>query len=92
MVDDTGAYIASDAPSQSPAATIGKEFLAALAGECTIEQAANQVKQASRHYAKRQLTWLRRNEAIHWIRWEKVPDFQSALQNATEFLAALGLG
>ena len=45
-----------------------KEFIAALDGARTIEEAADQVRQASRHYAKRQLTWFRRNKAIHWLR------------------------
>jgi len=45
-----------------------KEFIAALDGRITIEEAAAQVQQASRHYAKRQLTWFRRNSAIHWLR------------------------
>lgn len=44
-----------------------KEFLAALKGECTIGEAADQVRQASRRYAKRQLTWFRRNRKIHWL-------------------------
>ena len=69
-----------------------KQFLAVEEGRATVEEAVEEVKLRSRQYAKRQLTWLRRNEAIHWIRWEKVPDFQSALQNATEILTALGLG
>ena len=45
-----------------------KEFLDALSGHCTIEDAVRDVKQASRHYAKRQLTWFRRNPAITWLR------------------------
>lgn len=44
-----------------------KEFIAALEGKCTIEEAADQVRQSSRRYAKRQLTWFRRNPAIHWL-------------------------
>ena len=44
-----------------------KEFLAALEGDCSIEEAADAVRQASRRYAKRQLTWFRRNKAIHWL-------------------------
>lgn len=68
-----------------------KQFLAAEEGCATVEEAVEEVKLRSRQYAKRQLTWLRRNEAIHWIRWEKEPDFQSALQKATEILTALGL-
>ena len=44
-----------------------KEFLDALSGRCTLEEATALVQQASRHYAKRQLTWFRRNEAVHWL-------------------------
>ena len=44
-----------------------KEFVAALDGHCTIEEAADEVRQASRRYAKRQLTWFRRNKAMHWL-------------------------
>ncbi len=69
-----------------------KQFLAVQAGTATVEEAVAEVKLRSRQYAKRQLTWLRRNEQIHWIRWGKVPDFQGALQISTEILAAEGLG
>ncbi len=48
-----------------------KEFVGALSGNCSINEAAQQVKQASRHYAKRQLTWFRRNPDIHWI--QRIP-------------------
>jgi len=44
-----------------------KEFVAALEGQCTIAQAADLVRQSSRRYAKRQLTWFRRNRQIHWL-------------------------
>lgn len=44
-----------------------KEFVNALEGKETVQQAAEEVKKASRHYAKRQLTWFRRNPAVHWL-------------------------
>lgn len=59
-----------------------KEFLDALSGHCTIEDAVRDVKQASRHYAKRQLTWFRRNPAITWLR--RAPG-----ENTDEILARL---
>ena len=68
-----------------------KQFLAVEEGRATVEEAVEEVKLRSRQYAKRQLTWLRRNEAIHWLRWGKEPNFQEALQKATEILTALGL-
>ena len=68
-----------------------KELLAAVDGLIPLEDAVAEVKLRSRQYAKRQLTWLRRNRDIHWIYWEKERDFADALQIATEILAALGL-
>ena len=44
-----------------------KEFVATLDGQCTIQEAADAVRQASRRYAKRQLTWFRRNKNMHWL-------------------------
>ena len=44
-----------------------KEFVDALAGRSSIEEAVAQVQQSSRRYAKRQLTWFRRNPQMHWI-------------------------
>ena len=69
-----------------------KQFLAVADGAATTDQAVEEVKLRSRQYAKRQLTWLRRNPAIHWIYWDREPDFPAALQNATDFLTAHGLG
>ena len=81
--------IASDATALQ---AIGyKEFLSAMAGETSLNAAIDEVKLRSRQYAKRQLTWLRRNGAIHWIYWEKERDFAAALQIATEILSAEGL-
>ena len=68
-----------------------KELLPALAGERTLEEAAEEIKLRSRQYAKRQLTWLRRNPDIHWIFWEKERNFAYALQIATEILTREGL-
>ena len=55
-----------------------KETAEALRGECTLAQAAEKIKQASRRYAKRQLTWFRRNEKIHWIYVDECSDVKGA--------------
>ena len=44
-----------------------KEILAYLEGECTLEEAISQIKLATRHFAKRQLTWFRREEDVIWL-------------------------
>ena len=68
-----------------------KEFLGVLEGTRTEVEAIAEVKLRSRQYAKRQLTWLRRNPAIHWIYWEKKRDFAKALRISTEILSAAGV-
>lgn len=68
-----------------------KEFLGVLDGTATQDQAIEEVKLRSRQYAKRQLTWLRRDKEIHWIYWEKERDFDRALRLSTEILRAHGL-
>lgn len=69
-----------------------KQFLSVYRGDTPTQDAVAEVKLRSRQYAKRQLTWLRRKEDIHWVLWEKDPDFPAGLQNATEYLLAQGLG
>ena len=69
LVEEIQNLLSSGIPEKCTAMqAIGyKEFVSALEGQCTIAQAADQVRQSSRHYAKRQLTWFRRNQGIHWL-------------------------
>lgn len=47
--------------------TIGyKEIISYLDGELTLDEAKDKLKQNTRNYAKRQLTWFRKNENINW--------------------------
>lgn len=47
--------------------TIGyEEMIGYLDGTLSLEEAKNKLKQNTRNYAKRQLTWFRKNENIHW--------------------------
>lgn len=47
--------------------TIGyKELIEHFEGKCDFEEAVRLIKQNSRHYAKRQLTWFRQNSKINW--------------------------
>ena len=69
LIDEIKGLLHSGIPEKCTAMqAIGyKEFVDALQGRSTIAQAADQVRQSSRRYAKRQLTWFRRNQAIHWL-------------------------
>lgn len=68
-----------------------KEFVSALRGQRTMDEAAAEVKLRSRQYAKRQLTWFRRDEHVRWILWGKSPDLTMARQNVTAYMEEYGI-
>ena len=61
-----------------------KEFLPVLDGTMPLETAVEQVKQGSRRYAKRQLTWFRRNAKVHWILQNRETTFSNVFSQAAE--------
>lgn len=61
-----------------------KEILDYLAGEITLEEAVRRIKQGTRHFAKRQLTWFRRERDVIWL---NKPDYGYDEQ---EILAVIG--
>lgn len=54
-----------------------KEMLGYIAGDCPLGDAVEKIKLGTRRYAKRQLTWLRRNPNINWLYPDRLCDFQS---------------
>ena len=70
LLDEIRQVLSSGIPEKATAMqAIGyKEFIDAMACRATTEEAIAQVQQSSRRYAKRQLTWFKRNEKIHWLR------------------------
>ena len=48
-----------------------KEFYDYFDGNISLEEVLEQIKQNSRRYAKRQLTWFRRNKDIHWLEYNE---------------------
>ncbi len=93
LLDEVRSLLSRGLPRKATALqAIGyKEFLGVLEGAKTEAEALEEVKLRSRQYAKRQLTWLRRNPAVHWVFWEKERDFARALQVSTEILSAAGV-
>ena len=69
LLDEIRSLLESGIPETCTAMqAIGyKEFLPVLRGERGLCDAAAEVCQSSRRYAKRQLTWFRRNPNMHWI-------------------------
>ena len=88
LVEEIEELLASGIPEKCTAMqAIGyKEFVAALKGCGTIEEAAEEVRKASRHYAKRQLTWFRQNKNIRWLTRETGEGPEEILQKARQVL------
>ena len=88
LIDEIKGLLAAGIPEKCTAMqAIGyKEFVTYLKGDCSLEEAVTQVQQASRHYAKRQLTWFRRNPAIHWLRRKRGENTEQILQAALQHL------
>ena len=68
-----------------------KEMAAALLGDGDTAAAAEEIKLRSRQYAKRQLTWFRRNQEAKPLIWGPVPNFAGVLQASTAFLEEFGI-
>lgn len=65
LVDETKYLLKKHGRIKNFVCTIGyQEILAYLDGKCTLEEAADKLKQHTRNYAKRQLTWFRKNPAL----------------------------
>ena len=60
-----------------------KEILAYLDGECTLEEAVYVLKRDTRHFAKRQLTWFRREKDVIWV---NKPDFEYDDKRILEYI------
>ena len=64
--------------------TVGyKELFAYFDGQCTLEEAVEQIKIHTRQYAKRQMTWLRKDKSYQWIMPEDFDNTLSTLQQAS---------
>ncbi len=68
-----------------------KEAVLALRGDISPQEAADMIKQGSRRYAKRQLTWFNKYERALRILWDGKPDFDEARRLSTEFLHGFGI-
>ena len=93
LVDEVRTLLARGvSPSCTAMQAIGyKEMAAAFLDGRPPEEGAEEIKLRSRQYAKRQLTWFRRDPSIHWFLWEKTPIFESALAFSTQILEESGL-
>lgn len=60
-----------------------KEIAAYLCGECTLEEAVYILKRDTRHFAKRQITWFKREDEVIWLNRQ---DFSSKEENILAYM------
>ncbi|MBL7141936.1 tRNA (adenosine(37)-N6)-dimethylallyltransferase MiaA [Patescibacteria group bacterium] len=82
LVEETQDLIKKYAPSLPSLATIGyQEVISYLQGQITLEQAIDLIKKNTRHYARRQITWFKKDKRIKWIK-----NYQQAKKLMEDFL------
>ena len=92
LLEETKRLLDSGALAGTAAQAIGyKELLGYLQGEEPLADCVALLKQRSRNYAKRQLTWLKRDDNIHWIYYNNGEELPAILQEATEYLQKHGV-
>lgn len=69
IVNELRALLASGLPMNAkPLESLGyKQAIQVIAGHMTVEAALESTQAETRHYAKRQLTWFRKEPNVHWI-------------------------
>ena len=85
-LDEVRRLVAAGIPATAkPFQFIGYSVLRAhLEGKCTLAEATAAIQQATRRYAKRQLTWFRKEPAVHWL--EGFGEDPAALTEARRYL------
>ena len=68
LLEETAALLKAFSPHAHALTSLGyAQALAVLRGQIELPQAIAEAQQGHRHYAKRQLTWFRRDPRIHWL-------------------------
>ena len=77
-------------PDRTPMQAIGyKEIAMYLYGDITLEEAIRLIKRGTKRYAKRQFTWFRKEEGIHWIDITGIYDNHEAFMRVYDVLKSI---
>lgn len=86
-VEKEARFLFEHAGTCTAAQAIGyKEFYPYFRNEMSMEEAVAVLKKETRHYAKRQLTWFRRNSEINWINKDEFSDVRDMYSKAFEII------
>lgn len=92
LLEETKLLLEKNLLVNTAAQAIGyKEMLGYINNDMTFESAAELLKQKTRNYAKRQLTWFKSQKKIIWVDYDEETGFANLLQKVTEILLGFGI-
>ena len=80
LVEEAAALLSGEAAPTAAQAIGCKELAPYLEHRCTLHEAVENLKRQTRRYAKRQLSWFRREEAMHWYLVDRLSGMENLLQ------------
>ena len=87
LIEECRAFYDSFTPATAYQAIGYKEPVPYFEGKAELCECLDKIKQESRHYAKRQLTWFRRVDGIQWVETDKFDSFQKIIENIKNIIA-----
>ncbi len=91
LLDEAESVLQNDSLKTSYQAIGYKELAPYFKGEASLDDCIERLKLETRHYAKRQLTWFRRDERINWIYPDECRDFNEVVNKALEIINESGV-
>lgn len=86
LVKEAEQFYKNYSPETSAQAIGYKELIPYFEGRETLEECVDKIKQYTRNYAKRQLTWFRKNPEVEWIDCQNVGNCKKIVNNVLESL------
>lgn len=92
LLEETKRLLEQGKLTGTAAQAIGyKELIPYFTGDATLDACVDTLKQASRNYAKRQLTWLKRNSNIEWLTYDSAGEFEELIRHSTKIIRSHGV-
>lgn len=92
LLEEAGHLFREGKLTGTAAQAIGyKELADYFSGNGSLEECVEILKRRTRNYAKRQLTWIKRDPTVFWLTYDTGADFAQVLQRSTDYLAQQGI-
>ena len=87
MVEETFEFYKNESGNTVCQAIGYKELIPYFEGKATLQECLETLKRETRRYAKRQLTWFRRDERIYWIYLDETIGEKNIIDNCKKYIA-----